>query len=62
MKPSAAIAIVAGAAGFLLLGFLWGAATREAAGGATSTDYADGVLTVRFNAYKALGDGLRGVL
>jgi hypothetical protein len=45
------------AAGFAV-GFLWGQATRERVSSNTETNYANGVITVRVNAGKALREGL----
>ena len=54
----AALFLVLLAAGFAA-GFLWGARTREALPGATSTSYSGGVLTVQVDTVKALQVGLQ---
>lgn len=48
------------AAGFLA-GFVWGSGTRDALPSATSTSYAGGVLTVRVDAKRAIGQGLAAI-
>ncbi len=52
---------LAAAAGFVL-GMAIGRGTREALPSATSTSFSGGVLTVRVNAYQAIGGGFSSLL
>lgn len=58
----AALLALAGLAGGFLVGFVWGAGTREALPGATRTSYRDGELTITVNTASALREGLRAFL
>jgi hypothetical protein len=60
VKPAVYVALLA-LTGFAI-GFAWGRGTRDAMPGATSTEFAGGVLTVRVDARQALGNGLAGLL
>lgn len=57
MSRAAVFTLAAVGLGFLV-GFAWGRGAREELPGATDTSYTNGVLTVRVNAYQALGAGL----
>lgn len=59
-KPALAVALAV-VAGYLV-GFLWGRGTRDALPGATSTEFAGGVLTVRVDASRAAQQGLSALL
>lgn len=56
-----AAALIAVGVGFIV-GFAWGQGTREATAGATTTSYADGVMTIRIGITQALRQGLENLL